>query len=79
MSFSAALGAEFPLLLFVHAKIFCKYREIEQLIIFPPQHGVVLVAPLRGVDLLIEPDGPSTSSSSSRMRGERKSTRLTGE
>ena len=57
MSFSAALGAEFPLLLFVHAKIFCKYREIEQLVIFPPQQGVVLVSALGGVDLLIEPDG----------------------
>ena len=56
MSFSAASGAK-SLLLLIHAKIFCKYREIEQLVIFPPQQGVVLVSALGGVDLLIEPDG----------------------
>ena len=28
------------------------------MVTFLPQHGVVLVAPLGGVDLLIEPDGP---------------------
>ena len=55
MSFSAASGDKFSLVL-VHAKIFCKYRKIEQLVIFPPQQGVVLVSALGGVDLLIEPD-----------------------
>lgn len=57
MSFFAALGAEFPLLLLIHEKVFRKHREIEQLVTFPPQQGVVLVSALGGVDLLIEPDG----------------------